>query len=85
MVSDSALLLTFNSLRIYCLLSLEVVSEKNIYTYLGKAIQIFLSLPITYLEEAGFSYETTYGNKMNTEENVRIQLSSVKADIAKET
>lgn len=59
--------------------------QRRIATIIWKGYKILLSFLTTYLYEAGFSYETTYGNKMNADEYIRIQLSSVKADIGKET
>ena len=57
---------------------MEIVSEKNIYSCLEKAVKILLSRQIT------FSHETTCGNKMNAEGYMRMQLSSVKAGIARD-
>ena len=57
---------------------MEIVSEKNIYNCLEKAVKILLSCQIT------FSHETTCGNKMNAEGYMRMQLSSVKAGIARD-
>jgi hypothetical protein len=39
---------------------------------------MLLSFLTMYLYKAGFSYKTTYGNKMNAEENMRLQLFSIK-------